>query len=111
MHGYEGGFMRFRSVMSFLLLFLLSSCGLLKKLAELPILLRLEPSEGVAGTRVKVVGRNLGTPDSSPPPKLFFGEQSLCFDPGNRTCSVLSWNVTEIVFVVPSSVEPGRVPV
>jgi hypothetical protein len=84
----------------------LGGCELLKK----PLILRVKPDKGIPGTEVVVEGSNLGDPvQDSEPPRFYLGEQTLCFDPQNPTCSILEWTPTRIRWVVPFF-SPGKYP-
>jgi hypothetical protein len=87
-------------------LFSLSGCRLLEK----PRILRVHPDKGVPGTVVIIEGLNLGDPRSdSELPRLYLGDQTLCYDPQNPSCPVQEWTPTQIRWVVPFY-EPGSYP-
>ena len=70
-----------------------------------PILLTMDPAEGVPGTTVTLTGANLGSPDADTELELHFGDFVLTFVESEE---VSEWGPRRIVFSVPMSVSSGE---
>lgn len=88
-------------------LLLASGCGLFD-LAREPILLTIDPDQGVPGTTVKLTGSRLGSPDNDPELELHFGKFVLTFVDNN---DIVEWGPRSIVFTVPLAAQVGEVEV
>lgn len=73
-----------------------------------PILLTIDPEEGVPGTTVTLAGANLGSPDLDTELELHFGEFVLTFVESDE---VTEWGPRGIVFTVPIAAKSGDVEV
>ncbi len=69
-----------------------------------PILLTMDPIEGVPGTTVTLMGANLGSPDSDTALELHFRDTILTFVESEE---VSEWGPRSIVFSVPLSAKSG----
>lgn len=88
-------------------LLLASGCGLFELSGE-PILLTIDPEEGVPGTTVTLTGSRLGSPDNDTELELHFGEFLLTFVDNDE---VTEWGPRSIVFTVPLAAQTGEVEV